>query len=113
MNITSIYADWSVVIPIMFELRILALVAGFAQFIHAICMGGFMHEKSPWSVALIVGFNVAAGLALFLAGLVGDAPFMMISALVSSVTMITMALWLWNKGMHVSKFILQLKSNEG
>jgi len=38
---------------------------------------------------------------------------MLISALVSSATMITMALWLWNKGMHVSKFILQLKSNEG
>ena len=113
MNITSIYADWAVVIPIMFELRALALITGFALFIHSICMAGYMHEKSPWSIALIVAFNAAAGLALFLAGLVGDAPFMLISALVSSMTMITMALWLWNKGMHVSKFILQLKSNEG
>ena len=112
MNITSVYADWSVIIPIILELRVLALVAGFALFIHSICMAGYMHEKSPWSIALLVSLNAASGLALFMGGLVGDAPFMLISALVSSATMITMALWLWNKGMHVSKFILQMQNNE-
>jgi len=113
MNITNVYADWSAIIPVMLELRILALVSGFALFIHAICMAGYMHEKSPWSIALIVALNAASGMALFMGGLIGDAPFMMVSALVSSTTMITMGLWLWNKGMHVSEFILQLKSNEG
>lgn len=102
---SEILIDWSAMLPLLWEVRLLAFIVGIAMFIHSVCMAGFAPEKTPWSIAFVIGFSAASGLALIMGSVAGNFALIMLASLVSSACLTTMALWLWHRGLHVSKFI--------
>lgn len=108
MNIDTVMVTWSSILPVMFEIRLLALIIGIALLSHAFCMAGFVPENTPWTLASIIGLMAGSGIGLILGAFSGNLSLLLISALATSASLTMMALWLWHKGMHVSKFIIQL-----
>lgn len=103
----TIVVGWDAIIPVMFELRLIAFFVGFALAIHSYCMAGFMHPKSTWTATALVASNAGSGVFLMIGAIVGNPAVLLISSLVTCTSLTTMALWLWYRGMHVSEFLLQ------
>lgn len=108
MNIETITLSWSSILPVMYEIRLLALIVGVALFGHAVCMAGFLPQNTPITFGVIVAMMAGSGLGLILGSYSGNLSLMLISSLATAASVTMMALWLWHKGLHVSKFILQL-----
>lgn len=101
----EIVIDWTDLLPMLWELRLMAFIIGTAMFTHAVCMAGFMPKESPWSIAVLVALSAGGSVGLIVGGASGNFSMMLLSALVSSAVQTTMSLWLWYHDMHVSKIV--------
>ena len=109
MNVNDISIGLESILPAMFLVRFLALLIGAGMFIHFTCMAGFLPENTNWSLTVIVGLAAASGVALIAGGISGNLALLLLGGLVSSAVLITLALWLWINGFHVSDFVAKMQ----
>lgn len=99
--------DFYPLLPNIPIVRLLALIVGAAVFVHMICMANFMPKNAPALLVAQVSVGAAAGVGLFLGGITGSADLLVLCALASSACSVSIMLWLWWHGMHVSSFVIQ------
>lgn len=106
IELNSIGLALADLLPHLFYIRAIALVIGFTILVHAFCMAGFVPpDKTPWDVAIPLALTGGAAAGMIFGALAGSIEAMFYSSLAATVCWGSMALVLWLRGFHVSKYL--------
>lgn len=98
-------------LPHLFYIRFVALIAGGFIIVHAFCMAGFVPpDRTPWDVAIPLALTGGAAAGLIFGAIAGNIEAMFYSSLAATICWGSMALVLWLRGLHVSR---HLQASEG
>lgn len=93
-------------LPHLFYVRAVVLLAGGFIIVHAFCMAGFVPpDRTPWDVTIPLALTGGAAAGLIFGAITGNIQVMFFSSLAATICWGTMALSLWLRGFHVSKHL--------